>query len=338
MNSITSKFGLTRITSNTKYEAENFEGVSLFVEGKDTTLEFENSQLVRLRGAFRNCGRVFFTTTAAALEDHRHWVNFMAEAFYNEGLLVVRHEKAGLPIHVAFGGRERPDYIGFGVWYSENLGTMIVLSNHEGDARTKQPNLRFRIHQKFINLGSISVLGTKKLAAILRMEEIKMRALFVNTGTIYLKHAGLAQTANLEGDGCIVIGEKSWIFTHMNYTVGGQRLHFAAGSKGLEIKVTSDEFDRIHYITNFPRGTCVFLTGGFGPWRVEGSDFIVTNKLGRENLTIRFLGFTLDKTRVYVTGSQMMYREDLVRSIPDSRCAKIDLVMAEASEYEIDPQ
>lgn len=336
LNFFTAPFGLVRITSNATYEAEDFKKQFLSVKGKDTTLEFKNSQYVFVEYHVWNQGRMIMNTDAAALKDHRHGVNYDMLGFYNEGLFAVRHEKADLPISVVIYGVELPHFFDFGVWNSENLGTMIFLSNCEAAEGNANAEVEIRMQHQFVNLGTMSVLGTKKQEAHLQMQEIEGGSLFVNTGIIYLKHAVLEQKANLAGEGCIIIGEKSWINTQAQYTAGMQRLHFADGSAGLMIDESDDARDRIHYITNFPRGSFLRLKNKLETWRVEESDFFVTDIRGRESITIRFVGYTLDETKVIIDSNQMTYAEDLVREAPDFHCAGLDLVLAEASKYEIE--
>lgn len=331
-SSISSTLGVTLITSNTTCKAENFYGSYLSVVGKETTLEVKNTQIIYVRKRLCNYGRIVLHSNAAVLKNKPHHVYFHSNGFYNEGLLAVRHEMSEMPIKVFLSGKTRPSIIGFGSWDPENRGTIILLSN----GRKLPKEFQVQTWTNFVNLGSISVLGTAAQEANFEVREKKSGARLTNTGIIYVKHAALIQSANFTGDGCIVIGKKGRVFAQTYYIFEGQRFHFSGGSGTLMVYETWEDSDRRYYITNFPRGAVVRVKTAITGWRIEKSDLIITDTQGIESITFTFEGFTLEKSKIKIDGQQMSYAEDLVTAIPDSRCGKVDLVMAEARKYEIE--
>lgn len=330
-NSVSSKMGLVLITSNTTYNAEDVKARILCVEGDDCTLEFKNSRSVYVDGTMFNYGRMILSTDATAVENFDHHVDYYWAGFYNKGLLVMHHENRELPISVLIYGLTRPRFLRFSKWDSENCGTIIFLSN----ARKTRDELVILPIVNFINLGTLSVLGTPELEVPFEIKEHKQGAPFTNTGIIYVKHAVMAQTAHLAGEGCVVLGEKGRVFARTKYKVEGQHFHFFDGTGALMVYESEDGPNRRYIISNFPKGSYIRIRTYMTRWRVEGSDFIIIDAQGKESITVTFEEFTLEKSKIVIYGNQMTYAEDLVNPYPNYWCAKVKAVMEEASEYEI---
>lgn len=326
---------VTRIESDTIYDTDVFSTNSLWVEGKETTLEIKNSHWVFLNSYLWNGGRTILSANNAIEPGtFRQNVHYHFYGFYNEGLFVVLHEKINLPVFVVIWSVWRPQMMGILTLVSENRGTVILLSNCK---KIGKEFLILMLHG-FLNLGTMAILGTPAIEARFQILEEKADARFTNTGLIYVKHAVLHQLADFADEGCIVIGISGRLYTRTTFEFGGQRLHFVDGSGALmvdENNVGQDEegLDRTYYITNFPRGSYVRVKKIITDWKIEGSDFIITN--AERHTVISFEGYILDESKVQIEGNLMTYAEDLVRGSPDPRCARMALVMAEARKYEI---
>lgn len=334
--------GVTRFMSDLTLGPSAYEEKAVWVLGRRTRLEVINAPLIKITDYLWNRGTTVLTTNEAAMATLALSVDYTINGFYNDGLFVVSHNKRSIPIVVTISG----------VWLkglmqpklSKNRGTMIFLANglKPDTERERADEFVIEMHHKFVNLGSISVLGTLDIEAKFTLAEKNEGALFTNTGIIYVKQALFQHTANFAGEGCIVVGKYCRFATQNDFEFAGQRLHFTDGSATLLVlermgaeKKEGEEFFQRYYITNFPRNTMIWVTGPIAQWRVEGSDFVVTNREGRESITFTFEGFTLDASKVRIIDNTMTYAEDLVRSTPHPLCAKMDLVIAEADPYEL---
>lgn len=325
-----SQYGINRITFDTTFDAEDHDEEFLMVS-KDVKCEFENSQYVHYDDYLCNYGQIFLKTDASALESHRHFVFYDIHGFYNEGLLVVHHQNKDLPINVLFGGVRRPFIFKFGLWTSENLGRIILLSN----GPKLDGEFALKLETNFINLGSISVLGTRRQAAQMCLIEKKEGAILTNNGIIYVKHAAFSQTADFAGAGCIAVGHKGEIHLNSDRKFGGQRLHIVDGTGVIFVAAGKETNDQRYYVTNFPKGATIQFENPISNWKVEGSYFTVSNPVGSERVTISFEGYTLDERKIRIDEGKMGYAADLTSGSPAVWCSKIDLVIEEVRTYEI---
>lgn len=325
--------GVTRFKSTTTYAGEKYRALIVWVEGQQTTVEFKNTQTLNIDNYLWNRGRMSLSTDDSAVTNLGHEVRYKIHAFYNEELFVVRHAKKSLRLLFTIDGVWRPLLMQSGSSTSENSGIMVFSSNAE---RQLSREFVIQLYDIFINLGSISVLGTQDQDAQLSVLENKKDAVFANNGLIYIKHAEFEQAANFRGEGCIVIGHRGKFRTKTSLALLHQRFHFLDGS-GLFILLASDiPRDNRYYITSFPKGAAVQAAEAIGSWKVEGSDFIFFNELRTMRIKITFERYSLEQSKVFINGNQMTYAENLVRLAPDSRCIQMGLVMAEASKYEIE--
>lgn len=327
--------GYKRISSNTKYDAKTIKSFYLYIS-KDATVEYHNSQAVSHEDSVVNYGKMIFTTNDSAVTADEGFIHYEINAFYNKGLFLVHHNNRELPICTVIHGTEQKVILIPGRWWtSENLGTVIYLTNSK--ITTVRPFF-IDIKSNFINLGSISVLGTWEQLGrfdFLGSKKKKQSERFTNNGIIYIKNANFIQGAKLAGEGCIVMGHNSGFYLDADFEISKQQLHFVDGHGAL---ITGKDTEGRHtrcYITNFPKGSLVRVKTGILRWRVEGSDLIFTDTRGRESITITFEGFTLEERKVVVDGNEVTYAEDLLTHYPDYPCAKMYLVMEEASKYEI---
>lgn len=327
-------FGVTPFTNNFTFVAMDYWGKTVWVDGQNIKLEFKNSQSVVIRNYLWNRAKtIFITNEDSASKNQRHYIHFTTNAIYNEGLFVVRHEKKESPIYAAINGVRRPRFMKLGAWTSENRGTMIFASNA---AKKLIQEFEIRLYYEFINLGAISILGSKDRAAVMCQSEMEKGAKLTNNGIIYFKHAIYKHLADLSGEGCLVVGHRGTFLTKSSYDIDRQRLHFLDGSGILKLVTNETPHNNWYYITNFPEGATILAAQPITYRKVEGSDFVFSNSFDSEIIIITFEGYTLDESKVVINRNLMRYAEDLVSNDPALPCAKMNLVMAEARRWEFE--
>lgn len=251
-----------RISSHTNLILQKLDVTTLKRTKKEAVLRSVNSPYIRVKKDVWNSGRMILETNRAFPASSGNRIRYRFDgSFINQNLFVVYSDNLEIPIQVTFssGVKRRkpgPDF------QTTNNGIMILLSNGSSLLKDdKEFNIDLPNH--FCNAGSLSILGTKKRRAQIRIKERKgkapWRTAFLNQGVFYLRNAVLYQEGTFARDGCIVLGEGSSFIANPSLTIDSQQIRFLPGRSEAELYIrTKGLEERARYVVvNFPRGSSI---------------------------------------------------------------------------------
>lgn len=257
--------------------------------------------------------------------------------FANLGLFVVQHNNPKLPLKFGMKLARFRVTAYAKAQYSCNHGDMVFSSN--GMPSPHDDEILVDMTSRFINAGSLSVVGTAAHTAQMRIQLLKGRLnppAFHNVGTIYVKNAIFYQEVPLSSQGCVAIDDGGIFYAHMASRSDGQRFHFYPGTSTLFIASAGAKDPQTYTVTTFPRGASVQVEAHMTRFEVFGNSVTFFPALGGPTVQVTFdFPRKLDAARFRFERGRLTYADDLLRSIPATRCENVHHARNKALEYEI---
>lgn len=117
--------GFRQFSSDATPTGKDFSTHVMWVAGRQTTVKVINSQVFDIKAYLWNRANMIISRENSAVSNSGD-LTWHIGAICNEGLPVVRHEKKDLPLFMTIDGVERPHFMLFESWMSENRGSMIL--------------------------------------------------------------------------------------------------------------------------------------------------------------------------------------------------------------------
>lgn len=331
------RFNSNSTTSTCTYHANN-----IIVTDKSVTVKLLNSPSIRVRSGTFNKGLLLIQTDDNALSRKNLIKYKFGGHFANVRTLAIIHENRLIPIKVRIASMMKRHFFLFpGGYYSSNLGAIIFLSNGPS---MDHDEFVIELPHTFINSGTISIFGTEKHRARLKILappnakwlEKGFRSLpaMQNEGYIFVRRATFRQEASfLDVAGCVALGEGSNLIANNNYTMNLQNIFFQPEEKIALLSIISvnAKTHAKYTVVNFPRGSQIrvdrdFATVNFFDGWVE---FFTSDNL---IMTIKFEGISMMRSKFRYKNHLLTYDDDALSYLSHKHpCEKIHDVIKQAT-------